>query len=258
MKSYGVFVERADESYGYATITYSTGPTVTVQVTGINAGSNNSWRVKGRASQGDTTTYLTGNGPVTKTFSSVDNKSYIFQILNFGGQWVNTSQLGNAGENSIFNVNFETSGDDDDDDDDGGSSGGGGTTTYDLGIKQVEGVTVKVYKSVSGKFKDMTSSLSQSYQGGVLWYTLEISWGDVFKFEFNVEKGYTLESTGVNGLTYYSSDGTYEFYGSSDPYIVPVVTKNPVSEVPNLPGISTTGKVYAFIDNGSEWIPINT
>jgi hypothetical protein len=85
-----------------------------------------------------------------------------------------------------------------------------------------------------------------------------VSWGDVFKFEFNVENGYTLESTGVNGLTYYSSDGTYEFYGSSNPYIVPVVTKNPVSEVPNLPGISTTGKVYAFIDNGSEWIPINT
>lgn len=227
-----------------ATISWNSSFKVTVTVTGnAGYGAQAGWRIRGK--NPDTTIYCQGDqNTTTGSFQATEGKSYYFQAV-----W------GSVSNGAAFTVEAD---DEDDGGDSGGSSGGGDTTTYDLGIKQVEGVTVKVYKSVSGKFKDMTSSLSQSYQGGVLWYTLKISWGDVFKFEFNVENGYTLESKGINGLTYYSSDNTYEFYGSSNPYIIPVVTKNPVSEVPNLPGISTTGKVYAFIDNGSEWIPINT
>ena len=225
-----------------ATISWNSSFKVTVTVTGnAGYGAQAGWKIRGK--NPDTKVYCEGDQHTTEgSFEATEGKTYYFQAV-----W------GSVSNGEAFTVEYD---DDDDDGDSGGSSGD--TTTYYLGIKQVEGVTVKVYKSVSGKFKDMTSSLSKSYQGGVLWYTLEISWGDVFKFEFNVENGYTLESKGVNGLTYYSSEGTYEFYGDSDPYIVPVVTKNPVPEVPNLPGISTTGKVYAFIDNGSEWIPINT
>lgn len=240
-----VNVSEAINSRGVsATISWDSSFTVTVEITGnAGYGAQAGWRIRGK--NPDTRVYCEGDQYTTEgSFEAEEGKTYYFQAV-----W------GSVSNGEAFTVEAD---DEDDGGDSGGSSGGGGTTTYDLGIKQVEGVTVKVYKSVSGKFKDMTSSLSQSYQGGVLWYTLKISWGDVFKFEFNVENGYTLESKGINGLTYYSSDNTYEFYGSSNPYIIPVVTKNPVSEVPNLPGISTTGKVYAFIDNGSEWIPINT
>lgn len=226
-----------------ATISWNSSFKVTVTVTGnAGYGAQAGWRIRGK--NPDTTIYCQGDqNTTTGSFQATEGKTYYFQAV-----W------GSVSNGEAFTVEA----DDEDDGGDSGGSSGGGTTTYDLGIKQVEGVTVKVYKSVSGSYRDMTNSLSESYQGGALWYSLQVSQGDVFKFEFIVENGYTLESKGVNGMSYYSSSDTYEFYGSSNPYIIPVVTKNPVSEVPNLPGISTTGKVYAFIDNGSEWIPINT
>lgn len=228
-----------------ATISWDSSLEVTVEVTGnAGYGAQSGWQIRGK--NPDKTIYCSGDQYDTSgSFQAVEGKTYYFQAV-----W------GSVSNGKPFTVEV-----DDDDDDGGGSSGGGssgGTTTYYLGIKKVEGVTVKVYKSYSGSYKDITNSFSEVYQGGELWYSLAISWGDVFKFEFVVENGYTLNNKGVNGMSYYSSSDTYEFYGSSNPWVEPVVTKNPVSEVPNLPNVSTTGKVYAFIDNGSEWIPINT
>ena len=240
-----VNVSEAINSRGVsATISWDSSLTVTVEITGnAGYGAQAGWRIRGK--NPDTTIYCQGDQYTTEgSFEAEEGKTYYFQAV-----W------GSVSNGEAFTVEYD---DDDDDGGDSGGSSGGGSSTYYLGIKQVEGVTVKVYKSLSGSFRDITNSLSESYQGGVLWRSLEVSWGDVFKFEFIVENGYTLESKGVNGMSYYSSSDTYEFYGSSNPWISPVVTKNPVSEVPNLPGISTTGKVCAFIDNGSEWIPINT
>lgn len=112
------FVLRADESYGYATIYYGTGPTVKVEITGINSGTNNSWRIRGRKT--DTTVYLKGQGLGEWEFDGVDNKDYVFQIQDFNGTYQNTSNLSEAGENSIFTVSFDSSGDS------GGDDGGGG------------------------------------------------------------------------------------------------------------------------------------
>lgn len=117
MKEYSVSVVRADESWGYATITYSESSTVTVEITGINS-AGSAWRIRGRASLGDNTTYLSGNGLGTYTFKSDNNKSYIFQIQNWNNDWVNTTNAyGEEVENSIFSVVFESDG--------GGESGGG-------------------------------------------------------------------------------------------------------------------------------------
>lgn len=121
MKRYGVSVVRADGSYGYATITYSEAPTVTIDITSINS-SDNKWRVRGRASLGDNEIYLSEKGLGTYTFDSDDNKSYIFQIQNWNGDWVNTSNMSEISEDSIFNVEFESDGSGDDDGG-GGSSG---------------------------------------------------------------------------------------------------------------------------------------
>ena len=238
-----VNVSQAINSRGVsATISWDSSFWATVTITGnAGYGAQAGWKIRGK--NPDTTTYCSGDqNDQSGSFQAEEGKTYYFQAV-----W------GSVSNGTPFTVEA-----DDDDDGDSGGSSGGGTTTYYLKIKQVEGVTVKVYKSLSGRYSDVTNSFSESYQGGVLWRSLQVSWGDVFRFDFIVENGYTLESKGISGMTYYDSDNNYEFYGSSNPQIVPVVTKNPVSEVPNLPGISTTGKVYAFIDNGSEWIPINT
>lgn len=128
MKEYSVSVVRADESYGYATITYSEASTVTVEITGINS-AGSSWRIRGRASLGDNTTYLSGNGLGTYTFKSDNNKSYIFQIQNWNNDWVNTTNAyGEEVENSIFDVVFES--DSEDSGDDSGSGGGSSGDWY--------------------------------------------------------------------------------------------------------------------------------
>ena len=106
MKTYGVYVERADESCGYAKITYSEGPKITVNVTRVDCGGGNYWRIRGRKSLGDNTIYCEEKGPGTFTFNSENNKSYIFQIQNWNNDWVNTSLDGK--EYSIFDVVFET------------------------------------------------------------------------------------------------------------------------------------------------------
>lgn len=127
MKQYSVSVVRADESYGSAVITYSEAPTVTVEITAISS-SNSKWRIRGRASLGDSTVYIDKQGLGTYTFDSDDNKSYIFQIQNWNGDWVNTTNAyGEAQENSIFNVNFESGGSS------GGDSGGGSGGGSDSG-----------------------------------------------------------------------------------------------------------------------------
>ena len=138
MKEYPLSVFRADESWGYATAYYSTGPTVTVEITGINSPGSN-WRIRGRGS--DQNVYLSGQGLGTYTFDSDNNMNYVFQIQNWNGTWVNTSQGAVQEENSLFSVVFESGS--------GDSGGGGYVGANTMFINPGEGTKITVYRTWS-------------------------------------------------------------------------------------------------------------
>lgn len=81
------------------------------------------WKIKGRASLGDTKTYIdAGSGESTGTFTQTStSKSYVFQV-NEGGNMVNSGD-------GIFTIDFNaSSGGDDDDDEDWEEDEGGGSS----------------------------------------------------------------------------------------------------------------------------------
>ena len=78
-----------------ATISWSTGPTVTVKITGTAGyGAQAHWRIRGQGS--DTTHYIADTDASTGTFEAVDGKSYAFQAI-----W------GSVSDGAVFTVNFD-------------------------------------------------------------------------------------------------------------------------------------------------------
>lgn len=200
MEPLGISVVRADESYGYAKYYYYDGPTVYIEITAINSRANK-WRVKGRKSLGDNVTYIEQEGVGLFSFSSENNKSYIFQIQNWNGDWVNTTNAyGETEENSIINVVFESDGD-------GGDEGGGDPwepgddsdlTPRHLHVNQGEGTIVKVRRNYP-EYRKVHDSLEPDdpiYCDGV----------DEFYILTEAEDGYELDY--------------YEFAGLQVPYIL--------------------------------------
>ena len=194
-----VSVVRADESWGYATISYAEGPIVTVEITGINSPGSN-WRIRGRGS--DTKEYLKGQGLGTFTFISADNMNYAFQIQNWNGSWVNTSQLAEQEENAFFSVVFES-----------GSGGSGGD--YDDGtdwesygkntLHIVEGIGTKI--TVNRTWTDYYGGVGVLQDGADVWYP-----ADRFQISAEALPGYKID--------YYTSDD-----GEYLPFIMENLTK---------------------------------
>lgn len=249
MGSYS-FYQRAASSgkYGQGTASWTTGPTVT-----LNVEANGGWRIRGTNSgpygSGE---IISGNGSGTYTFNARGNGDKVaFQV------YCTVEESYTNGD--IFTITY-------DENTSGGGSGGSGdsgdSTSYYLWIKDVDHVKTKVYRYSGGDYPLVSeSSFFESSDDDGLWYGLEISDRSWFRFEFEVDSGYTLTDQGIHNLTWNSSDQDWSFSGGEDPYVWPEVSKNSGSgsggsTTPSLPNVSTTQSVYAFIDNGSVWIPV--
>ena len=234
----GVFVERADESWGYAELSCTTGPEVTVHITGINS-ANSQWRIRGRGS--DTKVYLEDRGLGYFYFNAINNKDYVFQIQNWNGNWVNTSNSSNQGEFSIFTVTFDSGGDDGGDDGGGGDSGGDYTEPFTFRVFRGKGtkVIIKKWLEESDSFFDVTLTVD-SYDSSGTWYKFDVYNGDFFNIDAEPLPGYKINTYnfveyGVtyilnykpSGLHYYQNDAGWGFSASDnvDPYIYATATK---------------------------------
>ena len=90
-----------------------------------------------------------------------------------------------------------------------------------------------------------------------LWYGLEIVPDAWFRFEYEFDYKCTLNDFGVwYGLEWSETDHDWGYYGSDENYAVvwPEITRS--SSITDLPNVSTSQSIYAFIDNGSKWIPV--
>ena len=249
MGSYS-FYQRAASSgkYGQGTASWTTGPTVT-----LNVEANGGWRIRGTNSgpygSGE---IISGNGSGTYTFNARGNGDKVaFQV------YCTVEESYTNGD--IFTITY-------DENTSGGGSGGSGdsgdSTSYYLWIKDVSHVKTKVYRYSGGDYPLVSeSSFFESSDDDGLWYGLQISNPSYFRFDFEVDSGYTLTNQGIYNLSWDSSDQDWAFRGGEDPYVWPEVSKNSGSgsggsTTPSLPNVSTTQSVYAFIDNGSVWIPV--
>lgn len=216
MKTYNISVVRADGSYGYATISYSNASTVTVQVTGINSAGSN-WRVRGRSSLVDDNVYLSEQGLGTYTFSSSNNKSYIFQIQNWNGDWVNTSNMAEQVENSVFDVVFESGGDS------GGGSGGDSSgdeilSSYlwvlaDIGTSiSVERVHTNAGFINEGSYTGKLTYNTTYKDDRGTWYGYKIFYQDRFIITAEALDGYTINTHSYNGYTFNFEVCDLEYY----------------------------------------------
>lgn len=235
---------------GYAEITWSGSSgstTVYVDIQGVQF-AGDSWRIKKGS-----TVYLQGSGIGEKSFTGTIGQSYQLQFLEH-----ETGEWGWSG--GTFTLTADSSSGGDDDDDEGGDSGGSGGSgsTYYLWIKDVSHVKTKVYRYSDGEYPLVSEgSFFESSDDDGLWYGLQISNPSYFRFDFEVDSGYTLTNQGIYALSWDSNDQDWAFRGGEDPYVWPEVSKNSSTpSTPSLPNVSTTQSVYAFIDNGSVWIPV--
>lgn len=205
MTPVNISVVRSDESYGYAQYYYYEGPTVYIEITGINS-SNSKWRVRGRNSLGDDRVYLEDQGLGVFSFESDDNMSYIFQIQNWNGTWVNTSNLSDQSENSIIYVTFDhDSGDDGDD-----SGGEPEVSDYQIYIYEGDGTSLDVERT----WNEYTG---ESYDGKMSNGT-KIHWKDRFCVLVKPLTGYqNAKATFINyNITkeVQNDDGSISYYGT--------------------------------------------
>lgn len=186
--------------YASAKITWGESPEVTVTIISANTG----WRITGKYSEGDMREYLSGSASVqTKTFSSSDNKNYVFGIYD------PVEETFCNGENSEFTVSFSSG---------NGSSGGGsgdsGGGSFDNGrsvlhIEQTEGAVIQVERIYS-------ECDDYSYKNGDYRVFLPLGDNGVYysgdKFSITA---YALDGYEIN---YYSDmylvDGIFPFYVS--------------------------------------------
>lgn len=234
--------------YGQGTASWTTGPTVT-----LNVEANGGWRIRGTNSGPySATEIISGNGSGTYTFNARGNGDKVaFQV------YCTVEESYTNGD--IFTITY-------DDNTSGGGSGDSGdsgdSSSYYLWIKDVSHVKTKVYYYSSGEYVLIPDeAFFEDVDDDGLWYGLPISSPNYFRFSFEVDSGYTLTNQGIYNLSWDSSDQDWAFRGGEDPYVWPEVSKNSGSgsggsTTPSLPNVSTTQSVYAFIDNGSVWIPV--
>jgi hypothetical protein len=218
MNPLGISVVRADESYGYAKYYYYEGPTVYIEVTSINSASGNKWRVRGRSSYNDSNVYLEGAGPGIFTFDSVDNYSYIFQIQNWNGDWVNsTNAYGSIEENSIINIDFASGGSDGGDS--GSGSGGTATENYYIYIDQGAGTSLNVERTWSDN-----GHYTGTDGGGIMSNGEQVWYGtDVFVIDVTAIDGYSNATWQYQNLRQ-TTDGRYTMNYPGNIYITSYAT----------------------------------
>ena len=215
--------------YVYATVSWDESPTVTVVITGNEAGL--SWRIRGRGS--DSTVYLSdasGAVGVERTFEAPDGvRDFAFQVYStIGGN----DQNGSYTNGALFTVNFSDDEDDsgDDDDDSGGSgSSSSGTGANILHINQGEGTIVTVERTWSD-IGDYTHDGEQVFltDGDIVYYD-----ADRLVITATAQDGYQLDYYDFNGsqvpfqLSNFSnsSSGKYKLTYNRDATITTTATR---------------------------------
>lgn len=181
-----------------ATITWDTGPTVTVTITGnAGYGSRAYWRVTGTNSGGDYSThYIPQTNNDSGTFDAENGHSYAFQAI-----WGSENGISNG---DVFTVNFDS----------GGGDPGGGDDTHTsvtLHVNEGEGSKVTVIRTWSNNSNNYYSNTGGvMYKDGVMhdntiWFD-----GDFFEIAVEAEDGYELDYYSLNGNTVpFSADNLY-------------------------------------------------
>ena len=153
-----------------------------------------SWRIKGRASQGDSNTYA--EEYVNDSFQGEANKEYVLQ-----GCCVPGGTFDNSGSNYLFKLTSDSSGDDDDSG--GGSSSGGSSNSCGvIHISKGEGVKTLNVTRTNSEY----GTIGTIYDGSSIWVD------DYFDIDVEAETGYELDT-----YTLTDSLSTYElpFYGTN-------------------------------------------
>lgn len=228
-----------------ATISWTTGPEVTVKITGnAGYGARAYWRIRGQGS--DTTRYINDTDADSGTFNAENGKSYAFQAV-----W------GSASSGDIFTVNFDSGGSS------GSDTGGDTTESVYLWLQIADGVEVvidRVHTNAGNKDKGsytgiLTPDVQDEDEDGV-WNGYEIWYQDEFKITATALEGYTLNNLDIFCLTYYDS-----YYGEEDVWVYEEddLDEPSIYVSAKLSGIvyidnGTTQEAYqTYIDNGTSW-----
>lgn len=174
-----------------ATITWDSNFNVTVTITSGSL----AWRVRGRASDGDSKVYCSGDAGVKSgSFSNgTSGKTYIFQVYDTVEEtYANSGTTG--GNDSADTSDFTlTSGGSDSG---GGGSGGNTGQTYFVYISSSNGTSIEVLDANFNAVNNMGTVYS----------------GDYIVVKCTVLDGYTLSSFSVSGATYVQDYYGYEVY----------------------------------------------
>lgn len=218
-----------------AKATYTSGPEVTITILSWNGYSSIPyWRIKGRASQGDSNTYLSQTNASSASFNSYDGyndggKEYTFQVCR-NGTWGNDS-----GENSVFLVDFSLS---------GGGSGGDSSNSYTIQFNEGEGTKLTVTRTSSTY--GVTGII---YENGNIYYD-DIWANDCFEIVVEAKEGYQLNELVVDGLQY--ANGAYTFSGNGNASITTSATLVTSARIFNK-NTSSWNTYGLYIYNGSSW-----
>ncbi len=207
-----------------ATVTWDSDYEVTVNVTSGSL----SWRVRGRASDGDSKVYCSGTGQTSDSFAGTKGKTYIFQVYDTVEEtYANSGTTGgnNASDTSDFILS------------DSGDSGGDETTSYFVYISVGKGTNIDVRDKSGNPIKHLGTVESGAY----------------IAIACTAIDGYTLTSFKVEGATHrpeFDSDG-YEIYKVTGNVLISA-TAEPNGRV-YIDNGTTLEAYQIFIDNGSSW-----
>lgn len=207
--------------YVNATITWDSGPEVTV-----NVSSNGSWRLVKRGNSSDVKlshSYATDS--YSDTFDASDGGEYIFQVY----CPVEESYYNNSFSTSGFTVNFGESDDDDEGGSSGGSSGGGSSGPYYIHISKGTGVQ---YVEVLINWSQFIPDSWNKFDGDPIWKD------DTYHFNAAAQPGYTIDYYTVGGqqipcqltnFTFYNvinGKYIYSVASNADAYVYATATPN--------------------------------
>jgi hypothetical protein len=177
-----------------ATVSYDTGPTVTVEITYNSIGWG--WRIRG--TNPDTSVYLTGSsGTWYGTFDATNGKSYAFQVYD--------QAAGSFSNGHIFTVDFES-----DSGSSGSGSGGSSESYYHFYIDEGEGTSVEVVRTWDESA--VTGSKEIIYNGTPIvwkdWFDVTVRALNGYKDPKLILNNFEIESTKTN------SDGSITYHGT--------------------------------------------
>lgn len=257
-----------------ATITLS-GSTVTVNVSSTSL----YWRVRGRASDGDSTHYITETKNSSATFDAVDGKTYMFQVCSSSGTWSNGASftvefdytltiskgtgtsisvkrngttLSNGatiqkGDSLTITISANTGYDL------ASRSHNDGTYTVSGDMRVSATATVKSYKLAisagtgSTITVNRTSSPKKGASTGNLSDGATIYYSDVLKITFAAGAGYEITTHTVNG-TDFTSGNTHTVTAN-----VTVIAITNTLGLVYIDNGTTLESYLIYIDNGSSW-----